>query len=133
MSGRLPAGRASRAATRVGRDLAPLQLRLEQKAIIDRIKITAYNAEEWLLERLRAHYPNSDGIRLLLRSFAELSGEIGATAQGVTVTLDPPDTPIYRRALCGLCTDLNLLGATFPGTDLPVTYQVAMHHSEAAA
>ncbi len=108
-------------------------MRLEQKAIIDRVKMTAYNAEEWLLERLASHYHNSDDIRLLLRSFAELSGEIRSTAQGVVVTLDPPDTPIYRRALQGLCADLSQLGVTFPGTDLPVTYQVAADHSERAA
>ena len=108
-------------------------MRLEQKAIINRVKMTAYNAEEWLLERLASHYHNSDDIRLLLRSFAELSGEIRSTAQGVVVTLDPPDTPIYRRALRGLCADLSQLGATFPGTDLPVSYQVAVHHSERAA
>ena len=112
-----------------GRDV----MRLEQKAIIDRVKMTAYNAEEWLLERLAPHYSNSDDIRLLLRSFAELSGEIRRTAQGMVVTLDPPDTPIYRRALRGLCADLSQLGATFPGTDLLLTYQVAMHHSERAA
>jgi len=108
-------------------------MRLEQKAIIDRVKMTAYNAEEWLLERLAPHYHNSDDIRLLLRSFAELSGEIRSSAQGVAVTLDPPDTSIYRRALQGLCADLSQLGATFPGTALPVTYQVAVHHSETAA
>lgn len=108
-------------------------MRLEQKAIIDRVKMTAYNAEEWLLERLAPHYRNADDIRLLLRSFAELSGEIRSTAQGVVITLDPPDTPTYRRALQGLCADLSQLGATFPGTALPVTYQVAVHHSAVAA
>ncbi len=108
-------------------------MRLQQKAIIDRVKMTAYNAEEWLLERLAPHYANSDDIRLLLRSFAEPSGEIRRTAQGVAVTLDPPDAPIYRRALRGLCADLSQLGATFPGTDLPVSCEVAVHHSERAA
>ena len=49
------------------------------------------------------------------------------------VTLDPPDTPIHRRALHGLVDELNTLGATYPGTDTPVTYQVAVHHSEQAA
>lgn len=43
------------------------------------------------------------------------------------------DTSIYRRALQGLCADLSQLGATFPGTALPVTYQVAVYHSEIAA
>jgi len=118
-------------------------MRLEHKAIVDRIKISAYNAEEWLLDRLVVHYPNPNDVRDLLRSFAELSGTIDTTieqdddantwATGVVVTLDPPDTPIHRRALRGLVEDLNKIGATFPGTDLPVTYQVRLHHSEAAA
>jgi len=38
-------------------------LRLQQKEIIDRIKITAYNAEEWLLERLIPHYDNPHDVR----------------------------------------------------------------------
>ncbi len=108
-------------------------MRLEHKSIVDRIKISAYNAEEWMLDRLIHHYPNPHDARDLLRSFAELSGEIRTTDHGVIVTLDPPDTPIHRRALRALVDDLNTLGATFPGTNVPVTYQVAMHHSEAAA
>ena len=69
----------------------------------------------------------------LLRSFAELSGEIRTTAEGVVVTLDPQDLPLHRRTLRALCADLNQLGATFPGTQLPLIYGVAVHHSEAAA
>jgi hypothetical protein len=108
-------------------------MRLEQKAIIDRVKLTAYNAEEWLLDRLLRHYPNPHDIRALLRSFAELSGELRTVGSRVLVTLDPPDTPIHRRALRGLCDELNQIGASFPGTDLPVIYDVAVHHSELAA
>jgi transposase len=106
-------------------------MRLEHKNIVDRIKISAYNAEEWLLDRLIPHYNNPDDVRDLLRSFAELSGEIDTTNDGVVVTLDPPDTPMHRRALRGLVEDLNTIGATYPGTNTPVTYRVAVHHSEA--
>jgi len=106
-------------------------LRLEQKSIIDRVKMTAYNAEEWLLELLVRHYPNPHDVRALLRSFAGLPGEIRTTPTGVVITLDAPDVPQHRRALRGLCADLNQLGATYPGTDLPIRYGVAVHHSEA--
>ncbi len=108
-------------------------LRLEQKAIVDRIKMTAYNAEEWLLDLLVRHYPNPHDVRALLRSFAELAGEIRTTPAGVVITLDAPDLPLHRQALRGLCADLNQFGTTFPGTDTPVTYEVAVHHSEAVA
>lgn len=105
-------------------------LRLEQKAIIDRVKMTAYNAEEWLLELLVRHYPNLHDARALLRSFAELGGELRTTTTEVVITLDAPDLPRHRRALSGLCADLNQVGVAYPGTDLPVRYQVAVHHSE---
>ena len=108
-------------------------LRLEQKSIIDRIKMTAYNAEEWLLELLVQHYPNSHDVRALLRSFAKLAGEIRTTPTEVVITLDAPDLPLHCRALHGLCADLNQLGATYPGSDLPLHYYVAVHHSEAVA
>ena len=107
-------------------------LRLEQKSIIDRIKMTAYNAEEWLLELLVPHYPNPHDVRALLRSFAELAGEIRTTPTEVVITLDAPDVPLQRRALRALCADLNQLGTTYPGCDLTIRYDVAVHHSEAA-
>jgi hypothetical protein len=47
----------------------------------------------WLLERLARHHPNAHDARALLRSFAELPGEIRTTAQGVAVTLAPPRHP----------------------------------------
>ncbi len=115
---------------RVGRRQEP---RLEQKAIVDRIKLTAYNAEEWLLERLLVHYLHPHDARALLRSFFELPGEMRATRRGVQVVIDPPDNPLHRRALRGLCADLSQLAVRYPGTDLAVTYEVEMHHSEAAA
>ena len=108
-------------------------MRLEHKALVDRVKISAYNAEEWMLDRIIRHCPNTNDARDLLRSFAELSGEVRSTAGGVVVTLDPPDTPMHRRALQGLCDELNEARAVFPGTDLPVSYRVAMHNSQAAA
>jgi hypothetical protein len=108
-------------------------MHLEHKHIVDRIRICAYNAEEWLLDRLVAHYPNAHDVRDLLRSFAALPGHIDTTDTGVIVTLDPPDTPAHRRALSGLLDELNTHGATYPGTNIPVTYHLAVHHSETAA
>jgi transposase len=118
-------------------------LRHEAKAIMDRVKICAYNAEEWLLDRLVHHYGNAHDVRDLLRHFAGLPGEMRtsfaygpdgiAIPTAVTVSLDPPDTPCHREALRGLVDDLNAAEAMFPGTTIPVTYRVRMHHSEQAA
>src|SRR5207244_10877270 len=97
---------------------------LEAKTIVDAIKIAAYNAEEWLTERLGNHYTNPHDIRDLLRHFVHLSGQITTTAHGVAIRLDAPDTPAHRRALEGLCDELTALRTPFPGTDLPVSYHV---------
>lgn len=109
------------------------QMRLEYKSIVDRVKMTTYNAEEWLLQLLVQHYDNPHDVRDLLRSFAVLSGEMRHTPSGIVVTLDPPDTPKHRRALEGLCHDLSLVGVAYPGTDVPVTYEVGVHKIRAAA
>ena len=107
-------------------------LELERKHLVDDIKLAAYNAELWLLERLVPHYHNPFDARDLLRAFAELPGSIHTTPHAVVVTLDPPDTPAHRAALRGLCADVNQLETAFPGTSLPVRYAVRAHHSERA-
>jgi hypothetical protein len=104
-------------------------MRLEQKILVDRIKVAAYNAEEWMLDLLRRHYRNPHDLRDLLRSFGRLPGVMTSTPYGLRVTLDSPDTPIHRRALAGLCEELNAIGPTYPGTRIPVSYAVAVHNS----
>ncbi|MHB8290447.1 MAG: hypothetical protein ACYDEY_14685 [Acidimicrobiales bacterium] len=89
------------------------------------------------------HYGNAHDVRALLRSFAELSGQMEtsfvydeagiAIPTGITVSLDPPNTPKHREALRGLVNDLNVAKATYPGTAIPVTYRVRVHHCEVAA
>jgi hypothetical protein len=106
-------------------------MRLEYKTLVDRIKITGYNAEEWMLDRLQRHYANAHDVRDLLRAFGRLGGEMTSTGEGVVITLDPPDTPTHRRALRGLCDELNHEHPTYPGTTIPVVYRTAVHHSEA--
>jgi len=108
-------------------------MELERKRLVDQVKLAAYNAEEWVLDRLTPYYRNPFDARDLLRAFAELSGSIHTTAKEVIVSLDPPDTPAHRLALRGLTADLTRLGAHFPGTELPVRYEVRVHHSERAA
>lgn len=107
---------------------------LEPKLIADAVKVTAYNAQSWLADRLVQHYPHPGDLHDLLRAFAQLSGTVTRQPNGaVHICLDPPDLALYRRALDGLCQDLNHLHPHFPGTDIPVTYAVSMHHSGAVA
>jgi hypothetical protein len=104
--------------------------RLERKLITDVVRMAAYNAQSWLADRLARHYTNTNDLHDLLRSFAQLSGTlIRESDGGLRVCLEPPDLPLHRRALAGLCADLNLGQPVFPGTDLPVHYEVAESQS----
>ncbi len=110
----------------------PLTPQLETKLIADAVKVAAYNAQSWLADRLARHYLNANDLHDLLRSFAHLSGTlIRQPDGGLRIRLQPPDLPLQRRALAGLCADLNLTRPVFPGTDIPVHYEVA--ESQAAA
>jgi hypothetical protein len=100
--------------------------RLERKLITDVVRMATYNAQSWLVDRLARHYTNANDVHDLLRSFAQLSGTlIRQSDGGLRVRLDPPDLPIHRRALAGLCTDLNLGQPVFPASDHRLHYEVA--------
>jgi len=104
----------------------PQTPQLETKLIADAVKVAAYNAQSWLAERLARHYPNPNDLHDLLRSFAHLSGTLTRQPHGgFRIDLEPPDTPLSRRTLAGLCADLNQLRPVLPGTDIPVQYAVA--------
>jgi hypothetical protein len=109
-------------------------IRPEPKLLADVVKVAAYNAQVWLADRLAQHYTNPYDRHDLLRSFAQLSGTITCQADGMLrIRLDPPDIPRCAVALQGLCETLNQLGPRFPGTTIPVFYEVAMHHLGNAA
>jgi len=104
--------------------------RLERKLIADVVKIAAYNAQSWLADRLARHYANTNDVHDLLRSFAQLSGTLIRQSDGrLRVCLEPPDLPLHRRALSGLCADLNLGQPIFPGTDRRLHYEVVESQS----
>jgi Transposase protein len=104
----------------------PQAPQLETKLIADAVRVAAYNAQVWLADRLAHHYLNTNDLYDLLRSFAYLSGTlIRQPDGGLRVCLEPPDLPLHRRALAGLCANLNLAQPVFPGTEVPVHYQVA--------
>jgi hypothetical protein len=99
---------------------------LERKLITDVVKITAYNAQSWLADHLARHYANANDLHDLLRAFAHLSGTlIREPDGGLRVCLQPPDVPLHRRALAGLCAELNLGQPVFPGTNRSLHYEVA--------
>jgi len=100
-------------------------LDLEKKAIMDTIKIAAYNAEEWLLQRLNDCYDDPRDIRQVLCIFTGLKGQLRLRNGDILVDLNPPEIPKYRKALEGLCAKLNALSTDFPGTLHHIKFAVA--------
>jgi hypothetical protein len=101
-------------------------MRLEPKVDYWGYKLPADNAGERLLERLAPPYPSPESLHLLRSSLAELSGEIRTAAQGVVVTLDPPDTPSSGEPSVGLGTDLSEVRTTFLAPTCPsLTEEIA--------
>jgi hypothetical protein len=99
-------------------------LDLEKKIVMDTIKMAAYNAEEWLLERLDHHYDDPRDTRQLLRILAGLRGRLWLEDGHLIVNLTPPGLPKYRKALVGLCGELNELPTLFPGTSYLIRFAV---------
>jgi transposase len=107
------------------------RLDLEKKVLADTIKVAAYNAEAWLLERLERHYQDPRDGREVLRSLLHLKGRLRLEGTDLVVHLAPPEVPRYRRALAGLCADLNGQAPIFPGTTYRLRFTLAgtsMHH-----
>ncbi len=100
-------------------------LDLEKKVIMDTIKMAAYNAEEWLRQRLNDYYDDPRDIRQVLRTFTELKGRLRRCNDDIIVDLNPPDIPKYRQALEGVCAKLNALSTHFPGTPYRIKFTVA--------
>ncbi|MDP2950357.1 MAG: hypothetical protein Q8P22_12575 [Chloroflexota bacterium] len=101
------------------------RLNLEKKVLADTIKVAAYNAEAWLLERLDRHHEDSRDIREVLRILIRLKGRLRFQGTDLVVNLTPPETSRYRRALEGLCGELNRLATPFPGTPYQIHFTVA--------
>lgn len=100
-------------------------LDLEKKTVVDTIKMAAYNAEEWLLERLDRYYDDPRDIRQVLRILSGLRGHLWLRNDQLVVDLTPPEIPKYCRALLGLCAELNGLTTRFPGTPYLIRFAVA--------
>jgi transposase len=100
-------------------------LDLEKKTVVDTIKMGAYNAEEWLLERLDRYYDDPRDTRQVLRILTGLKGQLRLRDGQLVVDLTPPEIPKYRRALLGLCAELNQLSGHFPETPYPIRFTVA--------
>lgn len=84
---------------------------LEAKRFLDLMKCLAFNAEEWLLERLLPHYRGKD-VRQVLRHILWRGAEVQLLDEILYVRLKPFDSPKIQAAAEGLCRELTALQPT---------------------
>lgn len=100
----------------------------EIKLITHAVRIAAYNGETTLARGLAEHYSRADDeARALIREAFTLSGDINVTDGQLRVTLDPASAPRRTRALAALCDQLTAVQATYPGTQLKISYAMKPH------
>ncbi|MGH9108156.1 MAG: putative transposase [Acidimicrobiales bacterium] len=120
------AARAIPARVRLGQ-VRPGSVRMapDRKRIHDAIRMATYNAESALARLLGPHYARAqDEARTLLREAFTTSADVVVVGEELHVRLDPLSAPRRSRAIAGLCEELTVARATFPGTFLTVVYSV---------
>lgn len=100
------------------------RLKSEMKLLSVGLKLTAYELETQLLERMRPHYPNhaKDG-RKLIAAALHSPGSIRLQPGQILVKLAPQTSPNRTRAVAKLCENLNQLNPVYPGTNLRIVFE----------
>jgi transposase len=99
-------------------------LRTQRRSLQMVLRLLAFNAEQWLADRLNAYLADNDEYRATLRHLLHLGGRITYTPKSITVALDPPPTPKITRALRLLLDELNATPPRIPGDNRPLTYKI---------
>jgi len=100
------------------------RLKSEMKLLSIGLKLTAYELETQLLERIRPHYPNhaKEG-RKLITAALHSPGSIRLQPGQILVKLAPQTSPNRTRAVAKLCESLNQMKPLFPGTKLRIVFE----------
>jgi hypothetical protein len=99
-------------------------LRTQRRSLQMVLRLLAFNAEQWLADRLNTYLADNDEYRTTLRHLLHLGGHITYTPKSITVALDPPTTPKITRALRLLLAELNATPPRIPGDNRPLTYKI---------
>ena len=99
-------------------------LRTQRRSLQMVLRLLAFNAEQWLADRLNTYLADNDEYRATLRHLLHLGGHITYTPKSITVALDPPTTPKITRALRLLLAELNATPPRIPGDNRPITYKI---------
>jgi DNA-binding CsgD family transcriptional regulator len=99
-------------------------LRTQRRSLQMVLRLLAFNAEQWLADRLNTYLADNNEYRATLRHLLHLGGHITYTPETITVALDRPATPKITRALRLLLAELNATPPRIPGDPRPITYKI---------
>ena len=101
-------------------------LKTEKKLIVDAIRMAAYQVETELLGMLAGHYARTeDEGRTLLHAAFQSPAQLEVAEGELRVTIAEQSSPHRTAAVAALCTQLDAIGVTFPGTNLRLRLTVA--------
>lgn len=104
---------------------AVVRLATERKHLTNIIKMVAYQAESDLLAFLRPNYARTDDEgRTLLHELFSAAADIQVTNAELCVTINPLSAPHRTLAVKELCKTLTETATIFPGTRLPLKFDI---------
>ena len=88
--------------------------------------MTAFQIETELVNQVADHYArvSDEGRKLIVAAFHS-EGIVEILDSQLVVTLNKQSSPHRTRAVQALCTKLNQMKVSFPGTQLKMKYNVA--------
>ncbi len=101
-------------------------LKTERQQLATVFKIAAYRIETELVRMVAPHYARTENEgRKLIAAALRSPADIEVTDTELRVTLAPQSSPHRSRAIEALCSDLNKLETTVPGTSLRLVLDCA--------
>jgi hypothetical protein len=100
------------------------RLKSERKLLTTALKLTAYELETQLLDRVRPHFrPHAKEGRKLMVAALSSPGSLRLVPGQIRVKLGPQSSPHRTRAVAKLCESLNELKPIYPGTELQIFFE----------
>ena len=103
----------------------PKTVHVETRRLMHVFRMSVHRAESGLRELFRPVYPRwRQESREMVRTFLNSPGDLEVSDGELRVTIQAQASPHRTRVLAHLCSELNTLGAKFPGSDLVLRFGV---------
>ena len=96
----------------------------EYKLALDTIRIACANAESELAAFLAPRLPRAAEAKKALSNLLVAPGQVHATSEHITVTLQPAATPAEQQAFASFLADLDAWNLTLPADPRPLRFRI---------